>query len=144
MKWRFVPSTWLRTTMMRNTDDAPSVLRCWSELIPDAPRQATLTASAGRDAEGRPIRRVGPAADAEELAGARRHAAVVEPFTSGVYINALSDEGATGVNRAYRTGPLRRLTEPKRRYDPDNLFHLNHKHPAAEPSATARASAGPT
>ena len=67
-----------------------------------------------------------PAADEAEIAGARRYAGAIEPFASGVYVNALSDEGGDGVERAYRSGQLQRLRELKARHDPDNVFHLNH------------------
>ncbi len=46
-------------------------------------------------------------------------------FASGVYVNVLADEGETGVRRAYPAGKLARLAMLKRRYDPDNVFHLN-------------------
>jgi FAD/FMN-containing dehydrogenase len=78
-----------------------------------------------------------PAADEEEIAGARRYAGGVEPFASGVYVNTLSDEGGAGVQRAYRTDQLRRLRELKARHDPDNVFHLNHNiTPAGGPMST--------
>jgi FAD/FMN-containing dehydrogenase len=64
--------------------------------------------------------------DAARLAAARAYGAAIEPFASGVYVNALSDEGDRGVRRAYRPDKLARLTELKRRHDPDNVFHLNH------------------
>ena len=47
------------------------------------------------------------AEDDERIAAARRHAASLEPFASGVYVNALSDEGAAGVARAYRPAQAR-------------------------------------
>jgi hypothetical protein len=37
-----------------------------------------------------------PAEDQPRMAGARRYAAAVEPFASGVYVNALGDEGQAG------------------------------------------------
>jgi FAD/FMN-containing dehydrogenase len=67
-----------------------------------------------------------PAEDAQRMANARRCAAAVEPFASGVYVNALSDEGEQGVRRAYPAEKLARLVALKDRYDPDNVFHLNH------------------
>jgi FAD/FMN-containing dehydrogenase len=67
-----------------------------------------------------------PAEDELRIAAARRYGAAVEPFASGAYVNALTDEGAQGVRRAYGTAKLARLRELKRRYDPENLFHLNH------------------
>jgi hypothetical protein len=61
------------------------------------------------------------------MAAARRCAAAIEPFASGVYVNVLSDEeGETGVRRAYSPDKLARLVALKDRYDPENLFHLNH------------------
>jgi FAD/FMN-containing dehydrogenase len=67
-----------------------------------------------------------PAEDLPRVAAARRYAGAVEPFASGVYVNALGDEGQAGVRRAYGAGKLARLAALKDRYDPDNLFHLNH------------------
>ena len=59
--------------------------------------------------------------------GATRHAAAkLDPFAAGAYVNALSDEGATGVRRAYCEAGRARLTAVKDAYDPDNIFHLNH------------------
>ena len=45
----------------------------------------------------------------------------------GVYVNVLSDEGEAGMRRAYPPGKLVQLAALKRRYDPDNVFHLNQK-----------------
>ncbi len=67
-----------------------------------------------------------PADDQPRMAAARRYADAVEPFSSGVYVNALTDEGQTGIQRAYGAGKLARLTALKDRYDPGNVFHLNH------------------
>ena len=47
------------------------------------------------------------AEDDERIAAARRYAAALEPFASGVYVNALSDEGAAGV-----AAPTRRTSWP--------------------------------
>jgi len=66
-----------------------------------------------------------PAEDHERITAARRHGAALEPFASGVYVNVLGDEGEEGVRRAYPAGKLARLSALKRRYDPDNVFHLN-------------------
>lgn len=47
------------------------------------------------------------------------------PHYRGVYVNTLDDEGPERARSAYGTG-LGRLMELKRRYDPDNLFRVNH------------------
>ena len=65
------------------------------------------------------------AEDEQRIAAARRYAASLEPFASGMYVNAMSDEGASGVARAYPPAKLARLRALKTAYDPDNVFHLN-------------------
>jgi FAD/FMN-containing dehydrogenase len=60
------------------------------------------------------------------MAAARRYGAAVEPFASGIYVNDLTDEGEAGIRRAYGADKLARLARLKDRYDPENLFHLNH------------------
>ncbi len=49
----------------------------------------------------------------ERMAAARRYAAALEPFASGMYVNAMGDEGATGVARAYPPAKLARLRHSK-------------------------------
>jgi FAD/FMN-containing dehydrogenase len=66
-----------------------------------------------------------PAEDDQRIGAARRFGAAIEPFASGVYVNVLADEGESGVRRAYPADKLGRLAALKRRYDPDNVFHLN-------------------
>jgi FAD/FMN-containing dehydrogenase len=66
-----------------------------------------------------------PAKDAERMSSARAFGLALEPFATGVYVNALSDEGEAGVRRAYGDAKLRRLSALKRQWDPDNVFHLN-------------------
>ncbi len=66
------------------------------------------------------------AEDEARIEGLRRAAGRIERFASGAYVNALSDEGADGVKRAYSPAKLARLTSLKDSYDPDNVFHLNH------------------
>jgi FAD/FMN-containing dehydrogenase len=75
-----------------------------------------------------------PAEDAERMAAARRYAAALEPFAAGAYVNTLTDEGEPGVRRAYPRDKLARLTALKDRYDPDNVFHLNHNIPPSSPT----------
>jgi Berberine and berberine like len=66
-----------------------------------------------------------PDEDAARMASARAFGLALEPFASGVYVNALFDEGDAGVRRAYGDVKLRRLATLKGRWDPDNVFHLN-------------------
>jgi FAD/FMN-containing dehydrogenase len=67
-----------------------------------------------------------PAEDQARISAARRYGAAVEPFASGVYVNDLTDEGEAGIRRAYGADKLAQLAGLKDRYDPGNVFHLNH------------------
>ena len=67
-----------------------------------------------------------PDEDSLRMGAARRAAAKLDPFATGAYVNALSDEGASGVRRAYSEAKRARLTAVKDTYDPGNDFHLNH------------------
>ncbi|GHC78579.1 FAD-linked oxidase [Nocardiopsis terrae] len=61
----------------------------------------------------------------EERAWARGFWSALAPFESGSYVNFLMDEGPERVRQAYGPRKYARLSELKRRYDPDNVFHLN-------------------
>ncbi|MCI0582293.1 MAG: BBE domain-containing protein, partial [Chloroflexi bacterium] len=50
---------------------------------------------------------------------------------TGAYVNFVGDEGEPGVHAAYPGATWERLAEIKRRYDPENLFHLNQNIPPA-------------
>jgi len=67
-----------------------------------------------------------PDEDSLRMGAARQAAARLDPFAMGAYVNALSDEGALGVRRAYSAAKRARLTAIKDAYDPRNVFHLNH------------------
>ncbi len=67
-----------------------------------------------------------PGDDDPRMDAARRTAAKLDPFAAGAYVNALSDEGASGVRRAYTEAKRGRLVAVKDAYDPENVFHLNH------------------
>lgn len=67
-----------------------------------------------------------PDEDNLRMTAARETAAKLDRFASGAYVNALSDEGTSGVSRAYSDTQRARLTAVKDAYDPDNVFHLNH------------------
>lgn len=73
--------------------------------------------------------------DAARTAFVRGFAADMEPYASGgQYVNFLGQEGDRQDPRAaalavYGPDKLARLTALKRRYDPDNIFRLNHNVP---------------
>jgi FAD/FMN-containing dehydrogenase len=56
------------------------------------------------------------------------------PLTDGAYVNELGDEGAARVRAAYHPAGWQRLRRIKRRYDPDNVFHLNQNIPPLPPA----------
>jgi FAD/FMN-containing dehydrogenase len=64
------------------------------------------------------------------VAWAREFFSATAPFaTGGVYVNFIS-EGEERV-RAAHGGNYERLTQLKKRYDPDNLFSMNQNVPPA-------------
>ena len=71
---------------------------------------------------------------------ARRSAGALAPYASGVYVNALSDDGADGVTRAYPPAVLARLvTElPQRLGKPGAVpsFEISRRHQMALPVIT--------
>ena len=72
--------------------------------------------------------------DAERIRFVRAFAAEMEPHASGgQYVNFLGQEGdrdpLAAAAAVYGPDKLARLVELKRRYDPDNVFRLNHNIP---------------
>lgn len=65
-----------------------------------------------------------PAQDDANIAGAREAWKQVEHYTSGFYVNTMSPDQDSRVNRNYG-GNYARLVQLKDRYDPKNLFRLN-------------------
>jgi hypothetical protein len=103
------------------------------------------TAFSHRDALIEFVARAGwtdPAEDEARISIARRYGAAIEPYASGVYVNDLTDEGQPDVRRAYGTGQIERLAALKDRYDPGNIFHLNHNIPPASPPKTPESTHG--
>ena len=60
----------------------------------------------------------------EERQWARDFWSALEPFHTTVYVNFLGDEPER-VREAYGAEKYDRLRTLKRKYDPDNVFHLN-------------------
>ena len=50
---------------------------------------------------------------------------------AGGYVAFMGEEDEETIRAAYPNGAWERLRELKRRYDPDNLFRLNHNIPPA-------------
>jgi FAD/FMN-containing dehydrogenase len=109
---------------------APSVaagLQAYGGAIADVPDDATAFGHRTTAFEYvGAVRWTDPAEDDVRIATARRSAAPLAAYASGAYVNALSDDGAAGVHRAYPPAKLARLTALKDAADPDNVFHLNH------------------
>ena len=82
------------------------------------------------------VRWTDPAEDEARMQSARDAGARLERFASGVYVNALADDGAAGVRRAYTPAKLSRLKALKDTFDPDNVFHLNQNIPPSGSAAT--------
>ena len=59
------------------------------------------------------------------LTSAELATALADGAPERAYLGFVGDEGEDGVRRAYPPATLERLARAKRRYDPDNLFHLN-------------------
>jgi FAD/FMN-containing dehydrogenase len=130
---RQFPDQAIEAFMLRGTaggrgDNLPNVgLQTYGGAIADVPDQDT--AFSHRDTVFEFIaaaRWTDPAEDRARMAAARRCAAGLDRFASGVYVNVLSDEGVEGVRRAYAPEKLARLTALKDAVDPRNVFHLNH------------------
>jgi FAD/FMN-containing dehydrogenase len=114
----------------RDASDAslPAVsLQAYGGAIADVADDATAFSHRGTRFEYvAAVRWSDPDEDGLRMGAARRAAALLDPFASGAYVNALSDEGPRGVRRAYTDAKRARLTAVKDAYDPENVFHLNH------------------
>lgn len=62
----------------------------------------------------------------EEIAWAQAFFAALEPYQSGAYVNFLDRDDQDRVKIAYGAAKYRLLVDVKNRYDPDNIFRLNH------------------
>ncbi|HEX4812375.1 MAG TPA: FAD-binding oxidoreductase [Nonomuraea sp.] len=133
---RHLPDEAIEAFLDGSRDVPGARLQAYGGAIADVPDEDS--AFGHRDTAFEYVTSVGwsdPAEDESRMTAARRAAAAVEPFASGVYVNTISDEGAHGVRRAYPPAKLARLTALKDVYDPHNVFHLNHNiRPSAEPA----------
>lgn len=66
---------------------------------------------------------------AEEKEWSQTFWKALEPFHTSVYVNFLMDEGEERIRQAYGAERYDRLKALKKRYDPDNFFHLNQNIP---------------
>lgn len=68
-----------------------------------------------------------PAEDAQRMGDARRFFQAMTPFARGLYVNSLTfDDPAERIRDAYGPAKYERLVELKTKFDPANVFHLNH------------------
>ncbi len=124
-----------RATTCPSCPTAPSA-RCWtairptrrcptSAFRPTAARSPTSTTMPPRSAIAAPASNTSPARGgpiptrtACAWQPRARAAAKLDPFAAGAYVNALSDEGAAGVRRAYSDAQRARLTARQGRLRP--------------------------
>ena len=130
--FRSLPDEAIDAFLLRGTPDGygerlpAASLQAYGGAIADVPDAASAFSQRDAMFEFVAAARWSDAAEDEQrMAAARRYAASLEPFASGMYVNAMSDEGAAGVARAYPPAKLARLRALKTAYDPDNVFHLN-------------------
>jgi hypothetical protein len=71
----------------------------------------------------------GPEGFDEEREWARSFWSALTPHHTSVYVNFLMDEGEERIRQAYGPEKYDRLKALKRKYDPDNFFHLNQNIP---------------
>ena len=88
-----------------------------------------------------------PAEDDARMAGARRWAASMEAFSSGTYVNVISDPGEEGVSRAYGSTQLDRLAAAETHLGPRQRLPPEPEHQAGAGRRLARgdrvSSSGP-
>lgn len=60
---------------------------------------------------------------------AREFHEATQAFSQGVYVNFLSEEGNARIREAYTDKVWARLVQAKKRWDPQNIFHMNQNIP---------------
>ena len=131
--FRSLPDEAIEAFVLRGTADGrgdtlPSAsFQVYGGAIADVPDEATAFSHRDTFVEFVAAARwSNPAEDDQRIAAARQYATSLAPFASGAYVNVLTDEGQSGVRRAYPPEKLARLTALKDAWDPENVFHLNH------------------
>jgi hypothetical protein len=66
-----------------------------------------------------------PSDDESCLVWAKKFYDATKPFSQGVYVNFLSNEGEERVKQAYSATAWMKLVDVKRRWDPGNFFQVN-------------------
>jgi FAD/FMN-containing dehydrogenase len=74
---------------------------------------------------------------AERLAWTERFATALQQGDRGAYAAFVNDEGEARVRAAYPAATWERLAAVKARYDPGNLFRINHNIPPRERASGA-------
>jgi hypothetical protein len=67
----------------------------------------------------------------EERDWVRNFSSALVPYQTGAYVNFLDAAGQDAVVESYGAEKYARLRDLKRRYDPDNFFHVNQNIPPA-------------
>jgi FAD/FMN-containing dehydrogenase len=137
--FRELPDEAIEAFVLRGTADGrgdmlPNAsLQVYGGAIADVPDEATAFSHRDTFVEFVAAARwTEPAEDDQRVRAARQYATSLAPFASGAYVNVLTDEGQSGVKRAYPPKKLARLTALKDAWDPDNVFHLNHNIPPSK------------
>ena len=116
---------------------ASASIQAYGGAIGDVPAEAT--AFGHRDTAFELVtsaRWTDPAEDEQQIAAARAFAASLEPYASGAYVNALSEDDDSALRRAYSSAQLERLVAVKDEYDPGNVFRRNQNiAPSAVPTS---------
>ena len=89
---------------------------------------ADVTAFAHRDAQAMVVVGYGAPKSAQTAclqASMEQIWQAIRPYSAGAYVNFMTDEGEQRIHEAYPLATYARLAALKRRYDPNNLFHLN-------------------
>jgi len=74
-----------------------------------------------------------PSLDEQEIEWAAGIRGLLEPLSSGGYLNYATDDSVETVTGAFGLEAFARLRAVKARWDPDNVFRFNHNIPPTVP-----------